>query len=111
MRLNTTTLHLGFLNPRSDLPDLLALVPAVVSAEEVTTMVASWEAAPRPSWKTQRKLWFSGPYKRPRCVKTLKTTMISAGFRTAKNLARRVCLSQDSKILRQAAPDIVFSSI
>ena len=48
MYLNTTTLHLGVSNPRSDLPDLLALIASRrFQPEKVTTMVASWDDAPQ----------------------------------------------------------------
>ena len=48
MYLNTTTLHLGVPNPRSDLPDLLALIASRrFQPEKVTTMVASWDDAPQ----------------------------------------------------------------
>jgi threonine dehydrogenase-like Zn-dependent dehydrogenase len=48
MYFNSTTLHLGVSNPRSDLPDLLALIASRrFQPEKVTTMVASWEDAPK----------------------------------------------------------------
>lgn len=48
MYFNSTTLHLGVSNPRSDLPDLLALIAdRRFQPEKVTTMVASWEDAPQ----------------------------------------------------------------
>ena len=48
MYFNTTTLHLGVSDPRSDLPDLLALISSRrFQPEKVTTVLASWEDAPQ----------------------------------------------------------------
>jgi alcohol dehydrogenase len=48
MYFNTTTLHLGVSSPRSDLPDLLALIAnRRFQPEKVTTLVANWENAPQ----------------------------------------------------------------
>ena len=48
MYFNTATLHLGVSNPRSDLPDLLALIASRrFQPEKVTTMAAAWEEAPQ----------------------------------------------------------------
>jgi threonine dehydrogenase-like Zn-dependent dehydrogenase len=48
MYFNTTTLLLGVSNPRSDLPDLLALISSRrFQPEKVTTVIASWEDAPQ----------------------------------------------------------------
>ena len=47
MYFNTTSLHLGVSNARSDLPDLLALIASRrFQPEKVTTTLASWEDAP-----------------------------------------------------------------
>jgi threonine dehydrogenase-like Zn-dependent dehydrogenase len=48
MYFNTTTLHLGVSSPRSDLPDLLALIASRrFQPEKVTTVIADWDDAPR----------------------------------------------------------------
>jgi threonine dehydrogenase-like Zn-dependent dehydrogenase len=57
MYFNSTTLHLGVANSRSDLPDLLALIASRrFQPEKVTTMVASWEDAPRAFLEDTTKL-------------------------------------------------------
>jgi threonine dehydrogenase-like Zn-dependent dehydrogenase len=47
MYFNSSTLHLGVSNPRSDLPDLLALIATRrFQPEKVTTVLADWDDAP-----------------------------------------------------------------
>jgi alcohol dehydrogenase len=62
MYFNTTTLHVGVSNPRSDLPDLLELVASRrFQPEKVTTLVASWEDAPQAFLQDTTKVVIQRP--------------------------------------------------
>jgi alcohol dehydrogenase len=48
MYTNSSTLHIGVAHPRADLPRLLALLQTgKFKPEKITTLVASWDDAPR----------------------------------------------------------------
>jgi len=62
MYFNTTTLHLGVSNPRSDLPDLLGLIASRrFQPEKVTTVTASWEDAPQAFLENTTKVVVQRP--------------------------------------------------
>jgi threonine dehydrogenase-like Zn-dependent dehydrogenase len=62
MYFNTTTLHVGVSNPRSDLPDLLELIASRrFQPEKVTTLVASWEYAPQAFLQDTTKVVIQRP--------------------------------------------------
>jgi alcohol dehydrogenase len=62
MYFNTTTLHVGVSNPRSDLPDLLELIASRrFQPEKVTTLVAAWEDAPQAFLQDTTKVVIQRP--------------------------------------------------
>jgi hypothetical protein len=57
MYFDTTTLHGGVSNPRSDLPELLTLIARRrFLSEKVTTSVTSWEGAFQAFWEDTTKV-------------------------------------------------------